>query len=66
MRIVILMGSTDRKGSASILAENFKKGAEENSHTVYVIDVCHANIRKCTNCVQRDDSEHIRKALYPS
>ncbi|MBR6984722.1 MAG: flavodoxin family protein, partial [Ruminococcus sp.] len=39
MKIVILMGSPNRKGSTSILAENFKKGAEENGHIVDVIDV---------------------------
>ena len=34
MKIVILMGSPNRKGSTSILAENFKKGAEENGHII--------------------------------
>ena len=72
MKIVILMGSPNLKGSTSILAENFKKGAEENGHIVDVIDVCHADIHPCTGCVAcgyegdcilRDDNEHIRKVL---
>ena len=72
MKIVILMGSPNLKGSTSILAENFKKGAEENGHIVDVIDVCHADIHPCTgcvacgyegDCVQKDDNEHIRNSL---
>lgn len=72
MKIVILMGSPNRKGSTSILADSFKKGAEESGHNVEVIDVCHADIRPCTGCiacgyegecVQRDDNEQIRNAL---
>ena len=72
MKIVILMGSPNPKGSTSILADSFKKGAEENGHTVEVIDVCKLNVNPCTgcvacgyegDCVQCDDNEHIRKAL---
>ena len=72
MKIVILMGSPNRKGSTNILVENFRKGARENGHDVEVIDVCHADIRPCTgcvacgyegDCVQHDDNGNIRKAL---
>lgn len=72
MKIVILMGSTNQKGSTSILVENFRRGAEESGHNIEVIDVCHADIHPCTgciacgyegDCVQRDDNEGIRKAL---
>ena len=45
------MGSPNRNGSTSILAENFKKGAEESGHNVEVIDVCRADVRPCTGCV---------------
>lgn len=72
MKIVILMGSPNKKGSTSILVDSFKKGAEESGHTVEIIDVCHANIRPCTgcvacgyegNCVQWDDNLTVRKKL---
>ena len=72
MKIVILMGSPNKKGSTSILVDSFKKGAEESGHNVEVIDVCHSDIRPCTgcvacgyegDCVQRDETEYIRKAL---
>ncbi len=72
MKIIVLMGSPNRKGSTSILVENFVKGAEEAGHSVEVIDVCHANILPCTGCVrcgyegpcvQKDDVETIRKKL---
>lgn len=72
MKIVILMGSPNPKGSTSILAESFKKGAEEGGHTVEQIDVCRLNVNPCTgcvacgyegDCVQNDDNERIRKAL---
>ena len=72
MKIIVLMGSPNRKGSTSILVENFKRGAEEAGHTVEVIDVCHADIHPCTGCVkcgyegpcvQKDDEEMIRKKL---
>ena len=72
MKIIVLMGSPNRKGSTSILVENFVKGAEEAGHSVEVIDVCHANIHPCTGCVrcgyegpcvQKDDVETIRKKL---
>ena len=34
-----------------ILADEFKRGAEEAGHTCEVIDVCHANIHPCIGCV---------------
>ena len=72
MKIVILMASPNINGSTSILADNFKNGAEENGHTVEIINVCKLNVNPCTgcvacgyegDCVQRDDNELIRKAL---
>jgi multimeric flavodoxin WrbA len=32
MKITVLMGSPNRKGSTSILVEQFKKGAEQAGH----------------------------------
>lgn len=75
MRIVVLMGSPNRKGSTNILIEEFRRGAEENGHFVEVIDVCHVDIHPCTGCVacgyegpcvQKDDVELIRKKLLSS
>lgn len=72
MKIVVLMGSPNRKGSTSILVESFRKGAEKAGHSCEVIDVCHANIHPCTGCiacgyegpcVQKDDVEMIRAKL---
>ena len=72
MKIIILMGSPNRKGSTSILVENFVKGAQEAGHECDVIDICHADIHPCTGCVacgyegpcvQKDDVEVIRGKL---
>ena len=72
MKITVLMGSPNRKGSTSILVENFTKGAEEAGHSVEIIDVCHADIHPCIGCVkcgyegpcvQKDDVQMIRKRL---
>ena len=75
MNITILMGSPNRKGSTSILVEEFVRGAKEGGHTCEVIDVCHADIHPCTGCVacgyegpcvQKDDVEEIRSKLLSS
>ena len=72
MKIVILMGSPNRKGSTNLLVEAFVRGAQESGHTCEVVDVCHADIRPCTGCVhcgyegpcvQKDDVEVIRGKL---
>ena len=66
------MGSPNRNGSTSILAEQFVQGAEESGHTCEILDVCHMNIHPCTGCVrcgyegpcvQKDDVEIIRQKL---
>ena len=68
MKIVILMGSPNKKGSTSILVDSFKKGAEESGHNVEVIDVCHAAIRPCTGCIacgyEHKYDERIRESAY--
>ncbi len=75
MIITVLMGSPNRKGSTSILVEQFKQGAEQAGHSCEVIDVCHANIHPCIGCVrcgyegpcvQKDDVEQIREKLLRS
>ena len=75
MKVIVLMGSPNRKGSTNILVEEFKRGAEEAGHTIEIIDVCHADIHPCTGCVvcgyegpcvQKDDVEVIRKKILVS
>ena len=72
MKIVVLMGSPNRKGSTNLLVEAFVRGAQESGHTCEVVDVCHADIRPCTGCVhcgyegpcvQKDGVEVIRGKL---
>ena len=72
MKIVILMGSPNRKGSTSILVDHFVKGTTEAGHACEILDVCHMNIHSCTgcvrcgyegSCVQKDDVETIRAKL---
>ena len=72
MKIVILEGSPNKKGSTHILADCFRQGAEEAGHAVEMIDIAHADIHPCTGCihcgyegpcVQKDDVEIIRKKI---
>ena len=75
MRITILFGSSNRKGSTNILVESFVRGATEAGHECEVLDVCHMDIHPCTGCVacgyegpcvQKDDVEQIRTKLLAS
>ncbi len=72
MDVVVLMGSPNRRGSTSMLAERFAEGARESGHTVRIIDTAHADVSTCTGCVpcgydgpcvQKDDMEGIRKEI---
>ena len=72
MKIVILAGSPNRKGSSHLLADCFRQGAEEAGHTVEIIDAAHADIHPCTGCIhcgyegpcaQKDGMERIRSAI---
>ncbi len=72
MKIVVLEGSPNRKGSTSLLADSFRRGAEEAVHTVELIDTAHADVHPCTGCIhcgyegpcaQKDDVEGIRKKI---
>ena len=51
MKIVILEGSPNKNGSSNMLAEQFRKGAEEAGHSVQVIDVAHSDIHPCIGCI---------------
>lgn len=50
MKIVILMGSPNRKGSTNILVENFVKGAEEAGHSVEQVYLYDEKIGFCKAC----------------
>ena len=72
MKIVILQGSPNKKGSTNILVENFSQGAEAAGHSVIRFDLDDMNIRPCTGCVTcgyegpcilRDDNQKIREAV---
>lgn len=72
MKIVVLEGSPNKKGSTHILADCFRQGAEGAGHTVELIDTAHAEIHPCIGCihcgyegpcVQKDDVEIIRKKI---
>ncbi len=72
MKIVVLMGSPNKKGSTSILVDNFLKGASDAGHSCEVIDITRMNVHPCTGCVacgyegpcvQKDDNEIIKSKL---
>ena len=72
MKILVLEGSPNEKGSTHLLADCFRQGAQEAGHTVQMLDIAHANIHPCTGCihcgyqgpcVQKDDMETIRGAI---
>lgn len=72
MKIVILQGSPNRKGSTAILTEEFTRGAKEAGHDIQRIDVSELKVRPCTGCIacgyegpciQKDDNQMIRSAI---
>ena len=72
MKIVMLEGSPVRQGSSNMLAESFRRGAEEAGHTVEIIDAAREDIHPCTGCVhcgyegpcsQKDAMEELRPVI---
>lgn len=72
VKIVVLEGSPNKKGSSNLLADCFRRGAQEAGHAVELIDTAHADIHPCTGCircgyegpcVQKDDVESIRRRI---
>ncbi len=72
MRIVVLEGSPNKKGSSNLLADAFIRGAKEAGHAVEIIDAAHVDLHPCTGCVhcgyegpcvQKDDMELFRKQI---
>ena len=39
-----------KNGSSNLLADCFRRGAEEAGHSVEIVDTAHANIHPCTGC----------------
>ena len=44
MKIFILMGSHNKKGSTAMLVDHFIRGATEAGHACEILDVCRMNI----------------------
>lgn len=72
MKIVVLKGSPNIHGSSNLLADSFRKGAQDAGHTVEIVDAAHADIHPCTGCVrcgyegpcvQKDSMESIRSII---
>ena len=72
MKIVILQGSPNKKGSTNILTEEFTRGAKEAGHEVRRFDLTDLTIHPCTGCVacgyegpcvQKDDNQKVRAAM---
>ena len=72
MKIIMLLGSPNKKGSSQLLAECFRQGAQEAGHRVEMIYVAHADIHPCTGCIycgyegpcaQKDEVESIRAKI---
>ncbi|MDO4808285.1 MAG: flavodoxin family protein [Coriobacteriales bacterium] len=72
MRILVLQGSPNRRGSTALLCDEFERGAREAGHQVERVDVAQANIRPCTGCVtcgyegpcvQHDGMDDLRRKI---
>lgn len=52
MKIVVLNGSPNIKGSTNILIDAFSKGAKEAGHSVDYFDIPYLKIHPCFGCVK--------------
>ena len=75
MKIIVLQGSPNIKGSTNLLVEAFTKGAEEVNHEIIRYDVSKMNINNCIGCVScgyegpcifKDDNEIIKREILSS
>ena len=75
MKIIVLEGSPNQRGSSNLLAGQFIRGAEEAGHTVSAVDIPRAGIHPCTGCVrcgyegpcvQKDGMEPLREKILSS
>ena len=68
-QILILTGSPRPNGNSFLLAEAFKKGAEEAGHTVHRFDTAHVEIdgcRACNQCYQSFRRQFVRCIQHTS
>lgn len=72
MKIVVLQGSPNKKGSTDILVTEFTRGAEEAGHSVTRFDLADMDLNPCTGCVScgyegpcvlQDDNQKIRRKI---
>ena len=63
MKIVVLEGSPNRKGSSNLLAAEFIHGAEDAGHSVTVVDAAHEDIHPCGGCVHCGYEGHVHKRI---
>ena len=65
MKILVLNGSPHPHGNTSAMVEAFAKGARENDHQVYVVNVCRKKIAGCMACeyCHQKDSGHERQCV---
>ena len=77
MRITLIESSPHKQGSSNILAEQFRAGAEEAGHEVFIFDAAHADISPCIaceychtkgngNCFQKDNMENLKDMILSS
>lgn len=73
MKITILNGSPRHSGNTQIMADTFSKAAQENGHTVTVLNIANMDIHGCLGCkycyshggkcVQDDDMKNVLAEL---
>ena len=72
MKILMLTGSPRRRGATNLMADAFRKGAEENGHTVVRFDCARMDVHPCTGCfscrkdgpcVLRDDMVSVEREI---
>ena len=69
MKIIVLTGSYNQKGSTNMLADYFMRGAREAGHVVGMVDTTRLAVRPCFGClrcgyngqcVSNDDMEKVK------
>lgn len=71
MKIVVITGSHNRKGTSALLADEFIKGAQTKGHEVFRFDAAFKNVHPCIGCLtcRRGEADCIFKddmyELYP-
>ena len=72
MKILMIKSSPHKHGSSNLLADEFRKGAEEAGHEIVEFDAGHAELHPCLGCeacrmsgpcVYKDDMTTLRKLI---